>query len=220
MRKFLFLIVLLFAFKAKAQIGYEDFYSVSELEINLKRAKTVLEQMDAAGCLAVRYKHIRNDSLKNLYLKKVFALAQNGNDIKLMGRALWWDLYFESSVYDDWDYKASDEKAGKLFKYAEQHDLLKEKISCNLLIADIKIHKDILAAEKYSQAAQGLLNEWKKDTTRRFTPSPFNQVKGCWHTIQVSSNSGAGSWTKGGWGRTKFCGKERLEHTDSTWEMG
>ena len=167
MRTLLLFISLLFAVVVRAQIGYEDFYSVKQLESNLRQAKTAMEQIDAAGILAVRYKFLWNDSLKELYLKQVFTIAENAKDIKAMGRALWWDLYYESSVFGDWDYKTSEEKANKLFQFAEQHQLLKERISGNLLLADIKIHQDISAAEQYSLRAKDLLDQWRQDTLEK-----------------------------------------------------
>src|SRR5689334_8520457 len=167
MRIVLILMSVLFAGTVNAQIGHEDFYSAKQLELKLKLAKTVVEQIDAFGCLAVHYKSLRNDTLKKFYLSQVYSIAQNTKDVKATGRALWWGLYFESSVYDDWDYEACEKKAGELFQYAEQHNLMKERISGNLIMSDVKVHQDITAAERYVLTAKSLLDHWKQDTAEK-----------------------------------------------------
>ena len=154
MKKFIFFLFLLPAFTANAQIGWEDFYSEKDLQSDLQYAKTPAEQLDATGCLAVHYKKIHTDSLAKVYIQKVFSIAENSKDVYLMARALWWDISYEGSV----------EKANKLLQYAEQHNLLKEKISANLSLVDINIHQNLTLAEKYALTAQNLLNQWKKDT--------------------------------------------------------
>jgi signal transduction histidine kinase len=157
MRKLLTSFLLLLALSAKTQIGYEDFYSEKDLLTNLQQAKTLMVKLDATGCLAVHYKKLYKDSIGNVYLKKVYAIAENSENAELMARALWWDNYYDEGV----------EKATKHLTYAEQHNLRQEEISAHLALSDIYIHKDLSLAEQNALSAQNLLNSWRKDTLEK-----------------------------------------------------
>src|SRR5262245_57556664 len=134
MRIFIFFLLLCFTFSAKAQLGYEDYYSEKDLQTQLQQAKTIEDQMNATGRLALHFKKLRNDSTGILYIRKIFGMAEGRKDVKLMANALWWDIAYETIIFE-FDYELSLEKATRLLKYADEHDLLKEKISANLFLA-------------------------------------------------------------------------------------
>ena len=154
MRKLIFLFLLSPAFTSKAQTGYEQYYSEKDLRSNLEQAKTLPAQLDATGCLAMCYKYSYKDSIASLYIKKVYAIAENSKDPQLMARALWWDNNCNGSI----------EKANKYLSYAGQHNLVREKIIAYLSLSDIYIHQDLSLAGQNAILAQSLLDGWKKDT--------------------------------------------------------
>ena len=157
MRKFI--IVLLFhgVFVAKAQIGYEDYYSEEDLLTNLQKAKKPSDQLDATGVLAVHYKGLTKDSLAAIYLSKTYQIAKSSNDVRLLARAIWWDNRYEGDT----------SKANQLLQLAAQNNLLEEKIIAYGLLAEYYIHYKLQPAEKNALAAKALLENWKKDTTRK-----------------------------------------------------
>lgn len=91
MRKFNLLFCILFGAVLNGQVGFEDYYSEKDLLTHLQRARTASEQIDASGVLAVNYKKIFRDSLASIYLSRIYKIAQNASDPKLMAWAIWWD---------------------------------------------------------------------------------------------------------------------------------
>ncbi|HEU5165848.1 MAG TPA: ATP-binding protein [Chitinophagaceae bacterium] len=154
MRKYLFFLFLLVALKVSAQVGYEDFYSEKDLQKILQNAKTITEQMDATGSLAVYYKRHFKDSLADLFIKKIPGFIKDSNDHQLVARSLGWDVSFESNK----------EKAELYLQYAEKYNLLQDKISAYLTLSDVNIHQDLFLAEQNALDAQTVLGDWKKDT--------------------------------------------------------
>ena len=154
MRKIVTIFFLMLCTKANSQIGFEEYYSEKDLLSFLQKAKTHPEQLDAAGVLAVNYKRVFKDSLASVYLTKVYTIAQNSKDPKLMARAMWWDNRYKSDTL----------KSIKLLQFARQNSLIEEKIAAFMDLSDYYIHDNLSLAEKNALDAKSLLHDWKADS--------------------------------------------------------
>ena len=119
-RNIVFILLLFFTFSAKAQLGYEEFIGEKELQANLQRAKTKKEQMYAIGRLALHLKKLRRDSIGEIYIKRVYALAENEKDVQAMADALWWRLVYETST-GDFDFDTCLQLGNGFLSYADHH---------------------------------------------------------------------------------------------------
>ena len=99
MKKIAAIFFLMLCTRANSQVGFEEYYSEKDLLSFLQKAKTRPEQLDAAGVLAVNYKRVFKDSLASVYLTKVYAIAENSKDPKLMARAMWWDNRYKGDSF-------------------------------------------------------------------------------------------------------------------------
>ena len=138
MKKIAAIFFLLLCIRANSQVGFEEYYSEKDLLSFLQKAKSPPEQLDAAGVLAVNYKRVFKDSFANIYLTRVYTIAKNANDPKLMARAMWWDNR----------YKGDTLKSIKLLQFARQSNLIEEKIAAYMDLTDYYIHNSLLLAEK------------------------------------------------------------------------
>src|SRR6185369_11519524 len=98
MKFLLYIICLVLFLDVRGQVGYEDYYSERDLSLKIEHAKTLIEKIDAIGMLAQHYKGIHQDSLGDLYYKKIPALAGRSADDILVGRALWWDMRYHADT--------------------------------------------------------------------------------------------------------------------------
>ena len=157
MKRVSLFIFLLISLNAYTQLGFESYYSSEELLASLQRAKTVSEKLEANGILAVHHKWRFQDSLANKYFKEVNKIADESKDVRLIGRAIWWENYGESNIA----------RAGKLLSYAKQHQLKKEEIAAHLFLAEFNIHHNLPESEKNALEANRLLDTWVKDTVEK-----------------------------------------------------
>ena len=157
MRKIATIFFLVLCTRANSQVGFEEYYSEKILLTNLQKAKSVAEQLDAAGMLAVNYKRVFKDSLASIYLTQAYRVAENSKDQKLIARAIWWDNRYESDTL----------KSIKLLQIGLQNNFTEEKIVAHMELSDYYIHGSLLLAEKNALGAKNLLDNWKTDSVAK-----------------------------------------------------
>lgn len=151
----------------KAQVFYPTFYPEKELLASFQHAKAPADKMDAAGVLSLHYKSKFQDSLSSVYLHLMYSISSEGNDQKLLAKALWWDAEVSagSTAYDETIQAIT--KANNLLLFAIKKKLYSEAIAAKLLLADINIHKGLKLSEQYALDAKQLLDDWNIDSTKK-----------------------------------------------------
>ncbi len=157
MKKLVLISFLFSAVIAKAQIGFEEYYSEKQLLSILQKAKTPWDQLEANGILAKHYASMNKDSLARVYLDKVKSTVTKTNDVKLKARGIWWDNYFENDTI----------KVNRLIEWANKNNLVEEKITGYIELTRITIHINLTDAEQNALTAKKLWDEWKKDSVSK-----------------------------------------------------
>jgi len=135
----------------------EDYYSENYHKVNLQMAKTPAEQIEALGALSVHYKNKHQDSLGDLYMKKISEVVNHSNDDVLKGRAQFWTLRVKN-----------DTITGKKFlQFAKEHKQTENIIVAGLFLSYYYIHSNHFLSEKYVMDAEKALDEWKRDTANK-----------------------------------------------------
>ena len=120
---------------AKAQVYYPTFYPEKDLLTSFQHAKTLSEQTDASGVLALYYRSKFEDSLSSVYLHLMNRIANVAYNQNLLAKTLWWDAQVcACGAYDET--KQAIAKANSLLHFAVKMHLYPEVITAKLLLAD------------------------------------------------------------------------------------